>query len=134
MTIEINKTNQEHIARMIRNNKSFTQIKNAMLALDMVETAEQAEEYLTEQANVQKGTRKGFTSGLYEFLSESPRTQVEMYSYIKENGSASAWKNRKLHEGVRKLTVRMHVNLSGAQFTESLYSEDESAAEDQEAA
>ena len=93
-----------------------------MLALDMVDSQNAADEYL-QNRGIEQGRRRGFTDSLYSFLAEAPRTQVEMYEFIRKNGSDKAWNNRKLHEKVRDLTVRLHVDLTGCPFKEEMYVE-----------
>ena len=121
-TISLNKTNTSTVKKMIGSGKSFSQVQNAMVALDMVPSAKDAETYL-KSVGFEKGKRRGLQNEMYAFLQEAPRTQDELYRWIKENGSENTWRWRKQHDKVRELTVRLHVNLSGVKFEEKAYAE-----------
>ena len=127
MTIEINKTSESIVAKMIKSGKSYTAIKGAMLALDMLPDADSVDAYLKSKGVELGGRRKSFTNDLHDFLAASPRTEAEMFEFIRQNGSDKAWKYRKLHNAVRELTVRLHVELSGAKFEEVRYTEEEAS-------
>lgn len=131
MTIELNKTNESIVQKMIKNAKSFTAIKSAMLALDMVENAEQAEEYLAER--VKRGKR-GLSDQMHEYLAGGVRTQSEFYAWLQEHGTENTWKIRKVHDKVRELTNSLHLKYSDVEFEEKLYVESEPVEDEQEAA
>ncbi len=110
------------VASMVESGKTYTQIRGAMLALDMVADANDAEAYL-HSIGVEKNRKRGFADSMNAYLIESPRTQTEFYDWLKANASESAWKLRGQHDKVRQLTVALHVKLGGIEFNEVLYTE-----------
>ena len=111
------------VAGMVESGKTFTQIRGAMLALDMVADANEAEAYL-HSIGVEKNRKRNFADSINEYLIESPRTQADFYTWLKVNGSDSAWKLRGQSDKVRQLAVALHVKLSGIEFNETLYTEE----------
>ncbi|MDX1698993.1 MAG: hypothetical protein R3250_00175 [Melioribacteraceae bacterium] len=127
--IELTKTNESIVRKMVNSGKTAGVIKNAMLALDMVGSAKEAEEYLATLEGVNKGRKHGVIDKMYHFLRDGVRTQAEFYAWIQEHGTESMWKLRKSHDKIRELTNAIHLAHSGAEFTEQAYIEPESAQE-----
>lgn len=80
--------------------KSYSTIRNVLLGMDHAKNAKEADKLLAE-AKIEKGRKIGIIDAMYDFLIQEKRSELDLKTWIDQNGTENTIRWIKSHDKAR---------------------------------